>query len=242
MNVIFSHTLKQLNISVPWSCFIVGTDTGIGKTYFARLLLNYLTAHSQYKHLKIVGMKPVAAGTTLINGVLSNDDVIQLRAASNMAVSPQLDNPVLLHEAVSPHIAAAIAGLMIDIPHLVACHQTLMQSADIVIVEGAGGFYVPLSPKATGADLASALNIPVILVVGLRLGCLNHAHLTAQAIRHEGLQLIGWVANELEPNMPVQQDNIQYLQGILNVPLLAHIPYQNLEDLEDKMIINSDIV
>jgi dethiobiotin synthetase len=238
MNTHLSHTLKQLNISAPWSCFIAGTDTGIGKTYFATLLLKYLTAHSQYQHLKIVGMKPVAAGTTLINGVLNNDDVIQLRAASNTVVSPQLDNPVLLHEAVSPHIAAAKAGLVIDIPYLVACHQTLMQQVDIVVVEGAGGFYVPLSPTTTGADLAIALNIPIILVVGLRLGCLNHAHLTAQAIRREGLQLVGWVANELEPNMPVQQDNIQYLQGILNVPLLAHIPYQNL----DSVVINNDIL
>lgn len=209
------------------SCFIVGTDTHIGKTYASVLLLNYLTHHLQYKHLKIVGMKPIAVGTTVMNGNIVHEDVMQLRAASNTVVSPQLDNPILLNQAVSPHIAAVQSGIHIDLSYVVTCYQQLMQTVNIVIVEGAGGLYVPLSSTETGADLIRAFDIPIILVVGLRLGCLNHAHLTAQAIRYEGLSLIGWIANELEPNMHMQADNITYLQERLNVPLLAHISYNS---------------
>jgi dethiobiotin synthetase len=208
------------------SCFITGTDTGVGKTYFTALLLRQLAAHPDYQHLRIVGMKPVAAGTELINGALNNDDVVQLRAASNTAVAPDLDNPILLHDAVSPHIAAQIAGVTIDAVHLAAVHAQLLKQADIVVVEGAGGFHVPLSHTQTGADLARELQLPVILVVGLRLGCLNHASLTAQAIRAEGLRLVGWVANQIDPTMLNQADNIAYLQQRLNVPMLAYLPYQ----------------
>ena len=209
--------LDQAKLSV----FITGTDTGVGKSLFSAALLHALARH----HRRVVGMKPIAAGTTLINGVLANDDVLALRAASTLTVPATLDNPVLLHDPVSPHIAAQRAGVTIDIAHIAACHRQLMALADAVVVEGAGGFMVPISSQHTGADLARALNLPVVLVVGLRLGCLNHALLTLQAIRAQGLTLAGWVANHIEPTMLAQQDNIAFLQQQLGAPLLATIPF-----------------
>ncbi|MEO5660459.1 MAG: dethiobiotin synthase [Polaromonas sp.] len=208
------------------SLFVTGTDTGVGKTLVSAALLHTLARH----HARVVGMKPVAAGTALINGVAANEDVLALRAASNFAVPPELDNPVLLPDPVSPHVAAARAGVRIDIAHLVACHRALAQLADAVVVEGAGGFHVPLSALETGADLAQALSLPVLLVVGLRLGCLNHAILTAEAIRARGLTLAGWVANHVDPAMLAQADNIAFLQQKLQAPLLASIPYQCVPD------------
>ena len=208
------------------SLFVTGTDTGVGKTLVSAALLHALSQH----HSRVVGMKPIAAGTEYINGVAANEDVLALRAASSCAVPPELDNPVLLPDPVSPHIAAARAGVRIDIAHLVACHRALAKLADAVVVEGAGGFHVPLSSTETGADLAQALDLPVVLVVGLRLGCLNHAMLTAEAIRACGLTLVGWVANHVDPAMLAQEDNIAFLQRRLQAPLLASIPYQAAAD------------
>ena len=208
------------------SLFVTGTDTGVGKTLVSVALLHAL---AQY-HLRVVGMKPVAAGSMRIEGIDSHDDVLALRAASNCAVPPALDNPVLLPDPVSPHIAAARAGVRIDIAHLVACHRELTKLADAVVVEGAGGFHVPLSDTKTGADLAQALGLPVVLVVGLRLGCLNHALLTAEAIRTRGLTLAGWVANHMDPTMLAQHDNVAFLQRQLEAPLLASIPHQSMPD------------
>jgi len=205
-----------------FSIFVTGTDTGVGKTLVSAALLHALARH----YPRVVGMKPVAAGTTLVDGAQANDDVLALRAASNFAVPPELDNPVLLPDPLSPHIAAARAGVKISIAHLVACHQQLLAQADAVVVEGAGGFMVPLSDTQTGADLAQALGLPVVLVVGLRLGCLNHALLTAWAIRARGLTLAGWVANHVDPDMLARADNIAFLQQQLQVPLIASIAYQ----------------
>lgn len=208
------------------SLFVTGTDTGVGKTLVSTALLHALAR----RHARVVGMKPVAAGTERINGMDANEDVLALRAASTCAVPPELDNPVLLPDPVSPHIAAARAGRRIDISHLVACHRALAKRADAVVVEGAGGFLVPLSSTETGADLAQALGLPVVLVVGLRLGCLNHALLTAEAIRARGLVLAGWVANHVDPAMLAQQDNIAFLRQKLQAPLLASIPHQAAPD------------
>lgn len=204
------------------SLFVTGTDTGVGKTLVSAALLLALAK----RHLRVVGMKPVAAGTTQTEGIEANEDVLALRAASTCRVPPELDNPVLLPDPVSPHIAAARAGARIDIAHLVACHRQLALLADAVVVEGAGGFHVPLSPLETGADLAQALGLPVVLVVGLRLGCLNHALLTAEAIRARGLTLACWVANHIDPDMLAQDDNIAFLQKQLRAPLLASIAWQ----------------
>ena len=208
------------------SLFVTGTDTSVGKTLVSAALLHALSQH----HARVVGMKPVAAGTECIHGIQANEDVLALRAASSLVVPPELDNPVLLPDPVSPHIAAARAGVRIDIAHLVACHRALETLADAVVVEGAGGFHVPLSATETGADLAQALSLPVVLVVGLRLGCLNHALLTAEAIRARGLTLAGWVANHVDPAMLAQKDNIAFLQQRLQAPLLASIPHLSVPD------------
>jgi len=208
------------------SVFVTGTDTGVGKTLASAGLLYALARH----HVRVAGMKPVAAGTVQVDGQDVNEDVIVLRAASNCRVPPELDNPVLLPDPVSPHIAAARAGTRIDIAHLVACQRQLEQLADAVVVEGAGGFEVPLSDSETGADLAQALGLPVVLVVGLRLGCLNHALLTANAVRTRGLTLAGWVANHVDAAMLAQTDNIAFLRQKLQAPLLATIPHQAVPD------------
>ena len=208
------------------SLFVTGTDTGVGKTLVSAALLHALAA----RHLRVVGMKPVAAGTVSVDGEEANEDVLALRAASTCRVPPELDNPVLLPDPVSPHIAAARAGARIDIAHIVACYRQLALLADAVVVEGAGGFHVPLSPTETGADLAMALGLPVVLVVGLRLGCLNHALLSAEAIRARGLTLAGWVANHIDPAMLAQDDNIAFLRKQLQAPLLATVPWQAAMD------------
>lgn len=199
--------------------FVTGTDTGVGKTRASVALLHALRG----RHARCVGMKPVAAGTDADG---QNEDVVALRAASNVVVAERLINPVLLHDAVSPHIAARRAGVTIEIDVIVAAWQALAREADAAIVEGAGGFLVPLSETTTGADLAQALGLPVILVVGLRLGCLNHALLTRDAIRARGLPLAGWIVNRLDPTMPEQDANIDYLRAQLAAPLLADWSWQ----------------
>ena len=207
-------------------CFVTGTDTGVGKTLVSAGLLHALARH----HRHVVGMKPVAAGVVHWGGDCASEDAIALRAASTVAVPAALDNPVLLPDPLSPHIAAARAGVQIDIAAIVHCYQALAAQADAVVVEGAGGFHVPLSDTATGADLAQALALPVVLVVGLRLGCLNHALLTAEAIRARGLTLAGWVANQVDPAMQAVEENKAYLGARLGAPLLADVPYQTLPE------------
>lgn len=214
----------------PIGIFVTGTDTGVGKSLVSAALLHALSRH----HPRVVGMKPIAAGTEWVNGVLANDDVLALRAASTITVPADLDNPVLLDDPVSPHIAAARAGLTVDVAHIADCYRALAALADAVVVEGAGGFMVPLSLDKTGADLAAALGLPVVLVVGLRLGCLNHALLTAQAIRAQGLTLAGWVANHVEPTMLAQGENIAFLAERLRAPLLATITF--LTDADPRQI------
>ncbi len=201
------------------ACFVVGTDTGVGKTHASCALLQALAQH----HRRVVGMKPVAAGVVPWGEGWASEDSIALRAASTIAVPPELDTPVLLPDPLSPHIAAARAGVQIDIAAIVQAYQALSRQADAVVVEGAGGFHVPLSPTETGADLAVALNLPVVLVVGLRLGCLNHALLTAEAMAARGLTLAGWVANRVNPEMMAPDDNIAKQQKRLNAKQKADI-------------------
>ncbi|WP_372525718.1 dethiobiotin synthase [Piscinibacter sp.] len=196
--------------------FVIGTDTEVGKTLVSCALLHRL----RERHAAVVGMKPISAGASGDD----SDDVNQLRAAGSLRVSPELDNPYALPEPLSPHIAARRAGVGIDIELIVARYRRLAALADAVVVEGAGGFCVPLSDTHSGADLAQALGLPVVLVVGLRLGCLNHALLTHEAIRARGLVLAGWVANRIDPAMQAQDDNVATLRARLAAPLLADIP------------------
>lgn len=205
------------------SFFIAGTDTGVGKSRVSVALLHAL----KRRGLRCAGMKPVAAGT---DGQGRNEDVEALRDASCVR-APELDNPYLLADPVSPHIAARNAGVEIDLAEVRARFTELASRTDAVIVEGAGGLLVPLSDTLTGGDLALALGLPVILVVGLRLGCLNHALLTHEALRSRGLVLAGWVANELDPQMPERAANLAFLQKRLDAPLLAHWPWNPAADV-----------
>ncbi|MBY0475900.1 MAG: dethiobiotin synthase [Nitrosomonas sp.] len=198
--------------------FVTGTDTGIGKTTVSCALLHAFAAQGN----KVVGMKPIAAGSE--NGKWP--DVEQLFAASNISITRQQINPYAFDSPISPHIAAQQADMEIDLTIIHQAYQELSSKADIVIVEGAGGFLVPINPSQNGADLAIKLNLPVILVVGMRLGCLNHALLTVEAIRIAGLNLAGWVANCVDPQMLVLQQNIATLELRLDCPLLGMVPFK----------------
>ena len=184
--------------------FVTGTDTGVGKTYVACKLIRDYVAQGY----KTIGMKPVAAGGDLVNGKWVNDDVLKLEQASNVKAPRELINPYSFKEAVAPHIAAEIVGIEIKIDVIKEAFQALSKLADIIIVEGAGGFLVPLNDHQSMADLPAALDIPVILVVGMKLGCINHSLLTVEAIKERGLKLHGWVANQIEPEMAFYNKNM----------------------------------
>lgn len=200
--------------------FVTGTDTEIGKTLVSSALLHALASSG----MRAAGMKPVAAGAELRDGVWCNDDADQLAAAANVAVAPELATPYLLREAVAPHIAAARENVQIDLAHILACYQRLAAAADAVVVEGVGGFRVPLAAMIDTADLAQRLGLPVILVVGLRLGCINHALLTAEAIAARGLTLAGWIANTVEFGMRHVGSNIDAIAARVRAPLLGYLP------------------
>lgn len=202
--------------------FITGTDTGVGKTYVSCALLRALAAEGK----RVLGMKPVAAGCERVSDQLISDDVRQLQAASNVQASLDVINPYAFEPPIAPHIAAQQAGIEIQLSRIVQAFNTLQAQADVVIVEGVGGFCVPLNATEDTADLAVALDIPLILVVGLRLGCLNHALLSVEAIASRGLTLAGWVANHIDANMQSQQENITALQQRIAAPLVARLPVQ----------------
>jgi dethiobiotin synthetase len=200
--------------------FVTGTDTEVGKTYATCALLRL--AHG--RGLRALGMKPVAAG---VDAGGRNEDVEQLIAASSFAAPRELVNPYCFEAPVAPHIAAAIEGTGIDPGRIAAAARDLAADADLLLVEGVGGFRVPLGDDIDTADLAVRLGLPVILVVGLRLGCLNHALLTAEAIRSRGLKLAGWIANGIDPDMPWPEENITALKERLGAPLLGFLPWQD---------------
>jgi dethiobiotin synthetase len=202
-------------------CFVTGTDTEIGKTLVSAGLLHACRSQG----LSVVGMKPVAAGATEVNGRQTNEDVEALVAASSIAADRALVNPYLFAPPIAPHIAAEEANTRIDVKRIADCFRQLSAMADIVVVEGVGGFRVPLSDGLDSADLASNLGLPVVLVVGLRLGCINHALLTAEAINARGLKCIGWVANQVEPQMDRLEENIAALDARLDMPRLAYVEH-----------------
>ena len=227
------------------ACFVTGTDTGVGKTRVSAALLRAL---HRAGHARVVGMKPVAAGCDWVStedaqgaahGQWLNEDVAALRAAGTLAVPPVFDNPYALPDPLSPHLAARRVDQVIDLDHIEASFHALRQHADAVVVEGAGGFIVPLSAPdpitgagvwASSADLAVRLRLPIVLVVGMRLGCLNHALLTQEAILSRGLALAGWVANHIDPDMAAPDENVATLQALLHAPLLARLPWSPSEE------------
>ena len=203
--------------------FIPGTDTGVGKTLVSCALLHGFAAQGN----NVVGMKPVAAGC---DDQDQNEDVLHLRAAGNVLAGKGQINPYCLVQAVAPHLAAQFAGIRINFARIEESFSELKAKADVVIVEGVGGFVVPLNDKQDGADLAAHLALPIILVVGMRLGCLNHALLTAEAIAARGLTLAGWVANVLDAEMAMLNENIAALRQRIAAPLIGVIPYQKCPD------------
>jgi len=208
--------------------FVVGTDTGVGKTRVAAALIR---AYGQLGY-RCVGMKPVAAGAELQEDVWVNEDVVQLQAASNVQAPLEVVNPYLFREAIAPHIAADHKGVNVELPRIRAAYEALAEQADVVVVEGAGGFLVPLSPTHDMADLAQMLGQPAILVVGMRLGCLNHALLTQEAMESRGIRLVGWVANRIDPAMAAYDENLATLVRRMSGPLLAELPYHPHQDVD----------
>jgi dethiobiotin synthetase len=202
--------------------FITGTDTEVGKTVVATAMVRALVQAG----LRVGVMKPIAAGADQTPEGLRNADALALMAASNVRASYATVNPICLRLPASPHIAAASAGTRIEFASILRSFDRLSMTSDLVVVEGAGGWYVPLNETETMADLAAALDLPVVLVVGLRLGCLNHAQLTARAIEARGLRLAGWIGNHVLPRFEHADENIATLEARLSAPLLDIVPFQ----------------
>jgi dethiobiotin synthetase len=202
--------------------FITGTDTDVGKTQIACALLH----QARQAGLSTAAVKPVAAGCDLVSGRLLNDDALQLQAQCRPALAYQAVNPVAFAAPIAPHIAAAEQGVSLTVADLApACQRVLKGGADLTLVEGAGGWRVPLSANETLADLAAALALPVVVVVGVRLGCINHALLTFEAIARDGLTVAGWVANIIDPNTSRLEANIATLKHQIPSPCLGVVPH-----------------
>ena len=201
--------------------FVTGTDTGVGKTRIATALCLAFAAAG----LRVAAMKPVAAGCARTPEGLRNDDAAALLECMTVQASYAEVNPYAFEPAIAPHIAALEAGRCIDLDVLDRCYERLRLQSDVSIVEGAGGWLAPLDATRTFADLAAHWELDVILVVGLRLGCLNHALLTAQAIERHGLRLRGWVGNSPAPGFERREENIRTLKMRLAAPCLATFPY-----------------
>ncbi|KZY80629.1 hypothetical protein A3741_18535, partial [Oleiphilus sp. HI0069] len=208
--------------------FVAGTDTEVGKTFSSCALL----AAANSKGLSSMALKPIAAGADEYKDAndkvsMRNEDAVALMSHMSVDLPYSQVNPVLLKEAASPHIAAALEKRTPSASRITGiCRGALMKKPDFALIEGAGGWRVPISPRETMADLARQLNYKVILVVGLRLGCLNHAMLSAEAIRRDGLEIAGWVANSLSrETMSYEAENIATLSSALGAPLIAHLPF-----------------
>jgi dethiobiotin synthetase len=198
--------------------FVTGTDTEVGKTYAACALIHALRANG----LAVAAMKPVAAGTDAQG---HNEDVELLRAAATVDVPREWMTPYLFAPPIAPHLAAAEAGQRIDLARIGLCFEHIARRADAVVVEGVGGFRVPLNEREDAADLAAMLGLPVVMVVGLRLGCLNHALLTAESIERRGLRLAGWIGNAIDPAMARPVANVDALRSRLAAPCLGLLPH-----------------
>lgn len=220
-----------MNQSFPtqaFSCFVTGTDTEIGKTLVASALV-----HSQAQRgWRVAAMKPVAAGAQWRDGRWCNEDVDALAACVSVRLPQALTAPYVFKTPAAPHIAASLEGMVIDRKHVLNCYQQVRAQADAVVVEGVGGFRVPLNDNCDTADMAKDLGLPVVLVVGMRLGCISQALLTAEAIRARGLTLMGWVANTVDPHMLYPQENTDAIAQRINAPLLACIPRLDVADAD----------
>lgn len=209
------------------SLFITGTDTAVGKTTIAVALLRALVASG----VRAAGFKPVAAGAELTTHGWRNDDALDLAAAGNVRLEYALTNPVCLPQATSPHIAAERAEMCVDIDAIMTAFHAICTQCDVIVTEGAGGWLVPVGAPSRAGDrgptmqeVAQALGLPVVLVVGIRLGCLNHALLSAEAIARSGLPLAGWIANPLDPDFADRDRYVESLAERLSAPLMWTAP------------------
>lgn len=201
--------------------FMTGTDTNVGKTLIAAGLL----VAAKNKGFTTAALKPVAAGCEKTDAGLRNDDALLLQSVITQKLYYEQINPIALEAAIAPHIAAQQEKRTLSADRLTGFCRGVIGSADVTVVEGAGGWRVPINPRETMADLARNLQLPVIVVVGMRLGCLNHAFLTIEAIVRDGLPVVGWVANCIDAEMPVLQENIESLKMRLPIPCLGIIPF-----------------
>ena len=205
----------------PKGFFVTGTDTGVGKTVVSAALTRALVARG----LRVAVMKPIASGSDPTPRGLRNSDALTLMAAANVPAPYEVVNPYCFEPPISPHIAAREAGVAIDLTLLRSRFDSLAAAGDCVIVEGAGGWLAPLSDTATVADLAAALALPVLLVAGLRLGCLNHTLLTRESISARGAPFAGWIANAIDPHFERSGENLATLTARLGEPALACVPF-----------------
>jgi len=208
------------------SFYVTGTDTGVGKSVASATLLHALRARG----LRAVGMKPVASGCEATPQGWRNEDALLMQQASEPRPAYDDVNPYALPNPLAPELAAADAGVTIALDPILAAHGRLAAMADTVVVEGVGGWAAPLSASLDQLDLVRALRLPLVMVVGLRLGCINHARLTARAIADDGVELLGWIANDIDPAMARMDDNFAILQRVLPVPCWGRLPFMAVPD------------
>ncbi|KGQ18187.1 Dethiobiotin synthetase [Lysobacter dokdonensis DS-58] len=206
--------------------FVTGTDTGVGKTLVSASLLHALRAQG----VRALGMKPLASGCERIGGAWRNEDAVALQRAGTFEAAYEDINPFALEHPLAPELAARDAGVHVALPPILDAHARLAAQAQCVVVEGVGGWMAPLAADLMQADLVRALDIPVVLVVGLRLGCLNHAYLTARAIAADGCRLAGWIGTAVDPDMARRDDNIALLTARLPAPCWGVLPHDAAPD------------
>ncbi|TXI99348.1 MAG: dethiobiotin synthase [Neisseriales bacterium] len=199
---------------------IIGTDTSSGKTHTTVQLMQYLI-RSQHK---VAALKPIASGTMPNNAI--NEDVAQLLATTNSQLAPQQINLITFTPPIAPHIAAEMENYPLNAKSVNSFIENTQLDVDYLFIEGVGGVMVPLNQNETYLDLLQVSPYPIILVVGMKLGCLNHALLTAAVLKQQGLKLVGWIANQIDPQMEYYPQNLAYLSQALDAPLIAEIPYQ----------------
>lgn len=203
--------------------FVTGTDTGVGKTYVSTAILN----QARQSGMTTLGIKPVASGCEITQNQYRNADTLALQQASSIKLPYEKINPFAFVAPIAPHLAAREENKPLSVKLITeSIHEALQEPADLCIIEGAGGWYVPLNEKETMADLVKTLQLPVILVIGIRLGCINHSLLTQRALQHDSVNVIGWIANCLDPSTSHQDHIIETLKTQLQFPHLATLRFK----------------